>query len=81
MAAGEFRVAVLDGDLVAEEPRLLGAGVGDQGLGLVQFQGEELPQERRQRGLDLLGFGLRPGKSQDVVVRLCRGRHKSAYLT
>ena len=39
-AVGEFRVAVLDGDLVAEEPRRAGAGVGDQGLGLVQLQGE-----------------------------------------
>ena len=29
---------MLDGDLVAEEPRCAGAGVGDQGLGLVQFQ-------------------------------------------
>jgi hypothetical protein len=63
---------VLDGDLIAEEPRCAGAGVGDQGLGLVQFQGEGLPQERRQSGLDLLGFGLRPDESQDVVVGLCR---------
>jgi len=67
-AAGEFRVAVLDGDLVAEEPRRAGAGVGDQGLGRVQLQGEGLPQERRQLGLDLLGFGLGPDESQDVVV-------------
>jgi len=58
---------VLDGDLVAEEPRRAGAGVGDQGLGLVQLQGEGFSQERRQRGLDLLGFGLRPDESQDVV--------------
>ena len=34
-AAGDLRVAVLDGDVVAEEPRRLGAGVGDQGLVLV----------------------------------------------
>ena len=33
-AAGDLRVAVLDGDVVAEEPRRLAAGVGDQGLGL-----------------------------------------------
>jgi hypothetical protein len=59
---------VLDGDLIAEEPRRAGAGVGDQGLGLVQFQGEGLPQERRQLCLDLFGFGLRPDESQDVVV-------------
>jgi hypothetical protein len=63
---------VLDGDLIAEKPRRTGAGVGDQGLGLVQPQGEGLPQERRQFGLDLLGFGLRPDESQDVVVCLCR---------
>ena len=71
-AVGEFRVAVLDGDLIAEEPRRTGAGVGDQGLGLVQLQREGLPQERRQFGLDLLGFGLRPDESQDMVIGLCR---------
>jgi hypothetical protein len=46
--AVESRVAVLDGDVVAEEPRPLGAGVGDQGLALVQFQAEGLSQERGQ---------------------------------
>ena len=35
-----LRVGVLDGDVVAEEPRPLAAGVGDQGLGLVEFQPE-----------------------------------------
>jgi hypothetical protein len=73
VAAGEFRVAVLDGDVVAEEPRRLAAGVGDQGLVLAEFQAEGLPEERCQFGLDLLGFGLRPGESQDVIVGLCRG--------
>ena len=45
-APGDFRVAVLDGDVIAEEPRPLGAGVGDQGLGRVEFQSEGLPEER-----------------------------------
>jgi len=38
---------VLDGDLVAEEGRRLGAGVRDQGLVLVEFQLEVVMQERR----------------------------------
>jgi hypothetical protein len=73
VAAGEFRVAVLDDDVIAEEPRWLGAGVGDQGLVLVQFQSEGLPEERGQPGLDVLSFGLRPGEPQQVVICLCRG--------
>jgi hypothetical protein len=64
---------VLDDDVVAEEPRRLGAGVADQGLVLAEFQPEGLPEERRQFGLDLLGFGLRPDEPQDVVICLCRG--------
>src|SRR6202044_530089 len=44
------------------------AGVGDQGFLLVQLQSEGLPEEPREPGLDLLGFGLRPGESQYVVV-------------
>jgi hypothetical protein len=63
---------VLDGDVVAEEPRALGAGVGDQGLGGVQFQPEGLPEEPRQFRLDLLGLGLGPDEPQQVVVCLCR---------
>jgi len=64
---------VLDDDVVAEKPRRLGAGVGDQGLVRVKFQPEGLPEETGQSGLDLIGFGFRPGKSQYVVVCLCRG--------
>jgi hypothetical protein len=64
---------VLDDDVVAEEPRRLGAGVGDQGLVLVEVQPEGLPEEPGQLGLDLLGFGLRPGETQQMVVCLCRG--------
>ena len=56
------------------------AGVRDQGLVLVEFQSEGLPEELRQPGLDLLGFGLRPDKAQYVIICLCRCRHKSAYL-
>ncbi|MFI5066555.1 MAG: hypothetical protein ACHP9Z_21625 [Streptosporangiales bacterium] len=63
---------MLDPDVVAEEPRRLGAGVGDQGFLLVQFQSEGLPEERCQFRLDFLGFGLRPDKSQYVVICLCR---------
>jgi hypothetical protein len=51
---------VLDADVVAEELRWLAASAGDQGFLLVQFQSEGLPEELRQPGLDLLGFGLRP---------------------
>ena len=67
-APGSLRVAVLDGDVVAEEPRWLAAGAGDQGLGRVEFQSEGLPEERRDPGLDLLGFGLRPGESHQGIV-------------
>src|SRR5271165_6915149 len=66
LALGDLRVAVLDLDVVAEKPRRLAASVGDQGFLLVQFQPEGLPEERGQPGLDLLGFGLRPDKSQYV---------------
>jgi len=59
---------LLDGDLVAGEPRRAGAGVGDQRLAGVQLQREGLPQERGQPGLDLLGFGLRPDESQQHVI-------------
>jgi hypothetical protein len=65
---------VLDGDVIAEESRPLAAGVRDQGLVLVEFQSEGLPEERRQLCLDLFGFGLRPGESQQMIVRLCRLR-------
>ena len=68
LAAGEFRVAVPDGDVIAGEPRPLGAGVGDQGLVLVQLQSEGFPEERRQPGPDLLGFGPRPGEPEQMVV-------------
>jgi hypothetical protein len=65
---------VLNADVIADESCRARAGVGDQGLVLVEFQPEGLPEEPRQPGLDLLSFGLRPGKFQDVVVCLCRLR-------
>ena len=68
LALGELRVAVLDRDVIAEEACPLAAGVRDQGFLLVQFQPEGLPEEHGQLRLDLLGFGLRPDKSQYVVI-------------
>ena len=64
--------AVLDGDLVAEESRRSGAGMGNERLVLVEFQLEVIAQELGQVGLDLLGLGLRPGEPEEVIVRLCR---------
>jgi hypothetical protein len=69
---GDPRVAVLDDDVIAEEPRRLGAGAGDQGLIRVEFQGEGLSQEPCQFRLDLLGFGLRPDEPQQMIICLCR---------
>jgi hypothetical protein len=50
---------VLDPDVIAEKPRRLAAGVGDQGFLLVQLQSEGLPEEPREPGLDLLGCASR----------------------
>jgi hypothetical protein len=63
---------VLGTDVVAEEPRPLGACVGDQGLVPVQFQGEGIAQEPFQFSSDFLGLGFRAGESQQVIVGLCR---------
>jgi hypothetical protein len=52
-------VAVLDGDLVAEESRRAGAAVCDQRLRLVEFQLEVIVQELGQAGFDLLGCASR----------------------
>jgi len=65
---------VLDGDVVAGEPRGLGAAVRDQRLGRRQFQLEVLAQELGQALFDLLGFGLRAGEPEQVIVGLCRLR-------
>ena len=42
--------------------------MGDQGLFGGQFQLELVTQEHRQLVLDLLGFGLRSGEAQEMVV-------------
>ena len=61
-------VVVLGGDLVAEEPRRAGAGVGDQRLCLGQLQLELLLQELGEATFDLLGFGLRSGEPEQDVI-------------
>jgi len=71
-ARGELPVVVPDGDLVAEEPRRVRAGVGDQRLGLGQLQLEVLLQELSEATFDLLGFGLRSGEPEQDVIGLCR---------
>jgi hypothetical protein len=63
---------VLDGDLVAKEPRRAGAGVGDQRLGLRQFQRELLAQELSEATFDLLSFGSWSGEPEQDVIGLCR---------
>ncbi len=65
--AGTAR-AVLDGDVIAEEPRRLGTGVRDQRLGRRQFQLEIITQEVGQALFDLLGFGLRAGEPEQVII-------------
>ena len=71
-AAGDSAVGLLDGDLVAEEPRGPGAGVRDQRLFARQFQPEVVAQERRQLILDSFGFGLGSGEPEELIVGLCR---------
>jgi hypothetical protein len=71
-ASGQFSVVVTHGDLVAEEPCRAGAGVGDQRLGLGQFQLEVFLQELGEATFDLLGFGLWSGEPEQDVVGLCR---------
>jgi hypothetical protein len=63
---------VLGDDVIAEEPRLLGTGVGDQRLFRRQFQLEIVPQEPGEALLDFLRFGLRTGEPEEVVICLCR---------
>ena len=56
-APGDLPVAVLDGDLVAEEPRRAGTRVRYQGFLLAQFQSEVIPEELGQALFDLFGLG------------------------
>jgi hypothetical protein len=72
VAAGLLRVVVLDGDLVAEEPGRACAGVGDQRFVLGEFELEFVAQELGQALFDVLGFGLRSGEPEQMVVCLCR---------
>jgi hypothetical protein len=71
-APGDLRIGVLGPNLVAEKVRRLAGGVGNQRLGLGQFQLERLAQEPSDPGLDLLGFVLGSGESEQPVVALCR---------
>jgi len=50
---------VLDGDLVAEESRRAGTGMGNERLFLVEFQLEVIAQELCQAGFDFLGRASR----------------------
>ena len=68
VASGDLPVVVLDGDLVAEEPRRAGAGVGDQRLGLRQLQRELLVQEPSEATFDLLSFGSWSGEPEQDVI-------------
>jgi hypothetical protein len=61
-------LAVLDGDLVAEEGRCAGSGVRDQGFVLVEFELEFITQERCESGPDLLRFGFWSGEPEEGVV-------------
>jgi hypothetical protein len=65
-------VIVCDGDVVAEEPRRVAAGVGDRRLGLGQLQVEVIAQELSEATFDFLGFGLRSGEPEQDVIGLCR---------
>jgi len=63
---------VLDGDVIAEEPCPLAAGMRDQGLGAVQFQPEIIPEKSFQRRFDLLCFGPGADKTQQLIISLFR---------
>lgn len=71
-AAGVPAVSLPGPDVVAEEPRLVGAGMGDQGFlgGELEFQ--LLAQERGEPVLDLFGFGLGADEPQKVIVGVAR---------
>jgi hypothetical protein len=73
VTTGGLVVGVLDGDLVAEESRRAGAPMGDERLGLVEFQLEVVAQELCQPGFDVFGLVSWSGESQQVIVGLCRG--------
>src|SRR5204863_5032315 len=66
--AGDLRIGMLGPYVIAEEPRRLAGGVGDQGLGLRQFQPQFGAQELPDLFLDLFGFVLGPGEAEQPVV-------------
>lgn len=63
----EFPVAVLDGDLIPKEACRLGPTVGDQRLGVGQFQLEGVAQELPDVALDRLGFVPRSRETEQEV--------------
>ncbi len=69
-AGGALSVVMLNADLITEETRSVAAGMGDQRLVLGQFQLEVFAQELRQALFDLLGFGLRSGEPEQVVIAM-----------
>jgi hypothetical protein len=71
-ASGDDVVGVLGGDLVAEEPRRAGAGVGDQRLCLGQLQLEVILQELSEATLISSASAFGPANPS---------RMSSAYLT
>ena len=71
-ATGDHVVGVLGGDLIAEEPRRAGAGVGDQRLRFGQLQLEVIAQELSEAMLDLLGLCLRSGEPEQDVIGVSR---------
>jgi hypothetical protein len=70
--AGDLVVGVLDDDLVAEVAGRPGPGMGDQCLIRVELEREFFAQEPCQLIFDLLGFGLRPGEPQEMIVGVTR---------
>jgi len=72
-APGDLGIGVLGLYFVAEEPRRLAGGVGDQRLGFRQLQPELLTQERLDLRLDLFGFVPGTGEPQQPVVGIPHG--------
>jgi hypothetical protein len=55
-------------DLIAEEPRLIRTGVGDQGLVRGHLQLEIIAQEVPDARFDRLGFAFGPYKGQEEII-------------
>jgi hypothetical protein len=65
-----FCITVSGCDIISEEPRRIGGGVGDQGLVGGEFQFEMLVQERCQLFFAFLGFGSWPDETQEEIIRI-----------